>query len=173
MIIDAISFLLLLMAIFKGWRKGFVVALFSFLAFVVGLIAALKLSAATAKWLEGTVNVSAKWLPVLAFLLVFIVVIVVVNLLAKILEQTVEWAMLGWLNKAAGILLYMMFYVFTWSIILFYLGKTNLLSAKTIGQSHSYPIIAPWGPRIVETVADWIPAFRNMFEELSRFFGLF
>ncbi len=173
MLIDLITFLVLLIAVFKGLRNGLIVGVFSLLAFVIGLAAALKFSVVTARWLEGSVNVSAKWLPVIAFLLVFLVTVFLVNLLAKLLEQTIEWAMLGWVNKAGGILLYIVFYLLTWSILLFYLGKTNLLSAKTMEQSNTYPIIAPWGPRVMETIADWIPVFRNMFDELSRFFGLF
>ncbi|MFT4022469.1 MAG: CvpA family protein [Flavihumibacter sp.] len=95
MLIDIITIGLLLMALYKGWRRGLIVAVLSFLALVLGVIAALKLSAVTARWLEGTVNVSAKWMPVLAFLLVFIVVVVLVNLIARLLEHTAEcccWA---------------------------------------------------------------------------------
>ncbi len=44
MLIDIIVVILLVMAIFKGLRKGLIVAVFSFLAFLIGLAAALKLS---------------------------------------------------------------------------------------------------------------------------------
>ncbi|WP_290711444.1 CvpA family protein, partial [Flavihumibacter sp. CACIAM 22H1] len=84
---------------YKGIRNGLVMALFSFAALLLGLLAAVKLSAVTALWLEGTVNVSAKWLPLLAFLLVFVLVVLLVNLVGKLLESTAEWAFLGWVNK--------------------------------------------------------------------------
>ncbi|GAO42840.1 CvpA family protein [Flavihumibacter petaseus] len=173
MLIDAITLLILVLAVFKGWRQGLVVALFSFFAMILGLAAAMKFSVATAHWLEGSVNVSARWLPVLSFLLVFIAVVLLVNLVARLIEQTIELAMLGVLNKAGGILLYIVIYLLTWSILLFYLGKTQLLSAKTMEQSNTYPIIAPWGPKVIDVLGEVMPFFKNMFEELSRFFGLF
>ena len=173
MLIDIITVVLLIMALYKGWRRGLIVAILSFLAMVLGVIAALKFSAVTAKWLEGSVNVSAKWMPVLAFLLVFIVVVVVVNLIAKMLEHTAEMLMLGGLNKLGGILLYSLGYMICWSILLFYIGKTNLVKAETLHNSFSYAIISPWGPRVVETIGNWIPALKDMFADLSRFFGLF
>ena len=72
MLIDIVAFILLLLAIYKGWTKGFIVAVFSFIAFIVGLAAALKLSAVVAAYIGESVSVSQRWLPVIAFLLVFV-----------------------------------------------------------------------------------------------------
>ena len=46
--IDIIFAILIVIAIFKGYRKGFIIAIFSVLAFILGLAAALKLSATIA-----------------------------------------------------------------------------------------------------------------------------
>ena len=51
MVIDIILLILLAFAIIKGYRNGFVVAIFSFLAIVIGLAAAMKLSTWVAGWL--------------------------------------------------------------------------------------------------------------------------
>ena len=69
MLIDIIVLVLLLLAAFKGLRNGLILALFSFLAFVVGLAAAIKLSAVAAGYIGSAVNVSQRWLPVLGNLL--------------------------------------------------------------------------------------------------------
>jgi membrane protein required for colicin V production len=50
--IDIIYIIILAMAALKGFRQGMVVAAFSFVAFFVGLAAAVKLSAIVAVWLE-------------------------------------------------------------------------------------------------------------------------
>ena len=57
MLIDIIAFILLLVAAFKGLRKGLIVAVFSFLAFIIGLAAALKLSTAMADYIGENVDV--------------------------------------------------------------------------------------------------------------------
>jgi membrane protein required for colicin V production len=170
MVLDIITLLVLVWAIFKGLRKGLLMAVFSLLAFIIGLAAALKLSAVTAVWLDDTVNVSARWLPLVSFLVVFIIVVIVVNWAGGLLEKTVEWAYLGWLNKAGGILFYCLLHLFIWSIVLFYLGKIGILSDDSMEQSNTYPIIAPWGPKAMNWFAQLVPFFKDVFEDLGKFF---
>ena len=108
--IDIIFFILILLAVYKGYRQGFIVSLFSIIALMVGLAAAMKLSAVTAGYLEGSINVSARWLPILSFVLVFLLAVFIVRLGAKAIEKTIELAMLGWINRLAGIILYFVLY---------------------------------------------------------------
>ena len=83
MIIDIGFLVVMIFAIFKGLRKGFILGIFSLLAFIIGLAAALKLSAVVAAYLQKDVVTASRWLPVFAFLLVFIVVILLVGIGAK------------------------------------------------------------------------------------------
>src|SRR2546423_540560 len=99
MLIDIIALVLLILSLFKGLRKGLIIAIFSFLAFIIGLAAALKLSAIVADYLGSSTNISHRWLPVLAFIAVFIIVALLVRLGAKMLEGVIAMAMLGWLNR--------------------------------------------------------------------------
>ena len=85
MIIDIGFLILMILAIFKGLRKGFILGIFSLFAFIIGLAAALKLSVVVAAWLQKNVIPASRWLPVLSFLLVFIVVIFLVGLGARLI----------------------------------------------------------------------------------------
>lgn len=170
MFIDLITLAILVVAVFKGFTKGLVMALFSLIGLFIGLAAAIKLSAITAVWLGESVNLSAKWLPLIAFLLVFVLVVVLVNSMGKMLDAAMDWAFLGWLNTAGGILFYSLVYLLIWSVLLFYLGKMELISAAAMEKSVSYPVIAPLGPVTIETLGQLIPAFKHMFEDISQFF---
>ena len=170
MILDIITLLILLWAVFKGISQGLVVALFSLLAVVVGVAAALKFSVFTADWLGTQVSISQKWLPVVAFLLVFIVVVIGVNLIGKLLEKSFELAFLGWLNKAGGILFFALLHLLLWSVLLFYLAKTGIITEKSMEESNTYAIIAPWGPKAMEWMGQFIPVFQDMFKDLGKFF---
>src|SRR4249919_1667686 len=99
MLIDIIFLFLIVLAFFKGIKKGFILAVFSLVGLIVGLAAAIKLSVLVAVYLKDTVNVSAKWLPFLSFILVFIAVLILVRIGATAIEKTIEFAMMGWLNK--------------------------------------------------------------------------
>jgi len=170
MIIDIAALILLAIALYKGFTKGLIVALFSFLALLVGLAAALKLSALVAEYLGTNTNVSGKWLPVLAFLLVFIAAVLLVRLGAKAIEAAFKMAMLGWLNRLGGILFFSLLYLFAFSIILFYAQKIPLIKPETAAASVFYPYLAPLAPKIIQGMATVLPFLKDMFAELSEFF---
>ena len=60
MMIDLIFAVLMVLALFKGFHRGLIVGLFSFVALLVGLAAALKLSTVVAGYLGDSVNISAE-----------------------------------------------------------------------------------------------------------------
>jgi membrane protein required for colicin V production len=171
MIIDILVAIALVMAIIKGFQKGFIIAVFSVLAFIAGIAAALKLSAAVAIWLDTATNIGTKWLPFVSFLLVFISVILLVRLGAKFIEGAITFALMGWLNKLLGIILYALLYIIILSVFLFYTQQMSLFAASTIKESLTYPYIVPWAPKILEAIGTVVPWFKDVFEELGRFFG--
>lgn len=170
MIIDIILFILVVFAIIKGISRGFVVAIFSFIAIIIGVAAAMKLSYIAANWLQQSFNVNGAWLPILSFLLVLLGVILLVRWVANLIQAAINIAMLGWLNKLGGVILYMLIYFFVYSIILFYLTKMEMLTPETISASHTYNLIEPFGPKAVDVLGSIIPVFKNIFEQLSTFF---
>ena len=170
MIVDILAAVCLGLAIFKGISKGFVVALCSLLAWVVGLAAALKLSAVVATYLGRNTGITGQWLPFASFLIVFVIVVLLVRLLAAAIEKALQAAMLGWANRLAGVVLYAVLYFTILSILLFYADKLQLLPANIAAQSVTYAYIAPWGPWLMEVLGMLVPWFRNMFDQLSHFF---
>lgn len=171
MLIDLVFAVLIVMAVIKGYQKGFVIAVFSVLAFIIGLAAALKLSTVVAAYLKDSVSISARWLPVVAFVLVFLVVVILVRLGAKLIEKTIQFALLGWANRVAGILLYAVLYSIIFSIAVFYAEKLQLIRPDTIRSSLTYDFIKPWGPVVMDNFGRVIPVFKDMFTELGDFFN--
>jgi membrane protein required for colicin V production len=170
MFIDIVFGLVIILALWKGYRRGLVVGLFSLLAIFIGLAAALKLSAVVADHLGKAINISQQWLPFLSFLLVFIVVIILVRLAAKALEASVNWAMLGWANKLGGIICYLLLYSIIFSVLLFYAEKMQWIRSSAIEGSVTYSYLKPWGPKAIDLFGELIPWFRNLFKELEAFF---
>ena len=170
MFIDIIAIVLVVLAIIKGFSKGLVVAIFSLLAFVIGLAAAIKLSAVVAEYLGTNTNISQRWLPILAFAIVFFVVVLLVRLGAKAMEGALKTVMLGWLNKLGGVVFYFLLYFFIFSIILFYATQLHIIKPETIETSSTYPIIYPMAPVVMDALGSLIPFFKNMFADLENFF---
>lgn len=170
MMIDILFFILMILAIIKGLRKGFIIAVFSFLAFFIGLAAAMKLSVVVTSWLHSNTNVGERWLPFIAFALVMIGVALLVRWCALLIEKTLQIAMLGFVNKLAGVFLYCILYTLLLSVVLFYAVQIEIIKPETVAQSKSYPFIAPWGPKAINLFGDIIPLFKNMFHQLEDFF---
>lgn len=168
--IDIIFFFLVLMALFKGYRQGFIVAVFSVVALLVGLVAAMKLSVVAAAYLASSTNISARWLPVISFALVFLVVVILIRFTSALVQKAAEAVMLGWLNRLAGMVLYLAIYTIVFSVVLFYADKIHLLSASALASSITYPFIRPCGPAVIGAIGYVIPVFKDMFHELEGFF---
>ena len=170
MFIDIIALILLVWAAFKGLRNGLIVGLFSFFAFIIGLAAALKLSAVAAEYIGTNTNIGKRWLPFIAFAGVFLIVVLLVRLGAKAIEGVLRMAMLGWLNKLGGILLYILLHFFIFSILLFYVDQLHLIKKETLEASVLFPYIQPLAPNIIDALGYLLPFFKNMFVELEGFF---
>lgn len=170
MIIDVLFCILLIAAVYKGYTKGFIVALFSFLAIIIGLAAALKLSAVVAGWLHNNTNIAASWLPFIAFALVMVGVILLVRFTAGVIQKSVELMLMGWANKIAGIVFYALLYICVFSVMLFFAVELNLLKQDTLTQSKSYTFIQPFGPKVITGFGKIVPIFRDVFSQLETFF---
>jgi membrane protein required for colicin V production len=171
MIIDLFIAVLLVLAIFKGYSRGLIVGLFSLVAIIIGLAAAIKLSAVVAGYIGQNVKVAESWLPIISFFIVFLGVILLVRLGAKAIEKTVELALLGWVNKLGGIILYIVLYMLVASVLLFYLEQVRIIQPDVFASSVTWPYVEPWGPRVIGAFGKIIPFFRDMFGELETFFG--
>jgi len=158
------------MGILKGYTRGLIVAVFTFVAYIIGLAAALKLSAVVAVSLSEKAHVSGSWLPVLSFALVFIAVVLVVRLAAKLVKKAVSMALLGWVDVLGGILLYFLLYVFIYSVILFYADKIGLISTEAKAASKTFEYISPIGPTVTNGLATILPMFKDIFDQLAHFF---
>ncbi|MBC7720689.1 MAG: CvpA family protein [Pedobacter sp.] len=170
MAIDIFFFILMLYAIYKGYSRGFIVSAVSLFAIIVGLAAALKLSVIVANWLRESTDISSQWLPFVSFIIVMIGVIFLLRLMANVLQKSVEFLLMGWVNKIGGMLFYAIIYTMVFSVVLFYANKMNILKQETISASKCYPFVQPWGIKVINGFGKIIPIFKDLFTQLETFF---
>ncbi len=170
MFLDLVLIIILILAIVKGYQRGLIVGVFSFVAIIIGLAAAMKLSTVVAGYIGQAIKVSDEWLPVISFAVVFILVVLLIRLGANMIQKTVEISMLGWVNRLGGILFYITIYGMVYSIVLFYAEQLKLLQPDTIEKSATYSYIQPLGPKVINGFGSVVPVFKGMFTELQSFF---
>ena len=141
--LDIVFIGMMITAVIKGLRNGLIVAVFSIIGWILGLYAALKFSDALAELLKDSINISERWLSIIAFILIFSAVTLIIGLGARIVEKTFEFALMGWLNRIGGIFFYVLLYTLIFSVIVYFADKVKLLSEETISSSKVYPFIEP------------------------------
>ncbi|MFZ1858654.1 MAG: CvpA family protein [Chitinophagaceae bacterium] len=170
MLLDLIFAVILVLAILKGYQRGLVIGLFSLVAVIIGLAAAMKLSTVVAGYIGKAVKVSEEWLPIVSFAVVFLIVLLLIRLGARAIEKAIEVVLLGWVNKIGGIILFAAIYITVFSVLLFYAEQMKLLQADTIDKSVTYSFVQPWGPKAMNGFGSIVPIFKDMFSELEQFF---
>ncbi len=130
-------------AVFKGIRNGLIVAIFSIVGWILGIIAAFKFSDVAAGYLKGLVSMSPRTLYIVSFVIVFLLVMLLVNLGAKLVEKTVELAFLGWINRLGGIFFYVLLYTLIFSVMIYFAERVKLISDESIAASRVYPWVKP------------------------------
>lgn len=169
--IDAVFALMILFACINGYKKGLIVASFSILAFIAGIAAALKLSSVVAARLSTNIHATGKWVPVISFVAVFLLVTLIISMTGKLVQKSVEFVMLGWVNRLGGVLLFALLYSIIFSVFLFYARQLNLFDKQSFEKAQCYIFIKPLGPAVINKLGNIIPFFKGMFNLLSDFFN--
>lgn len=170
MLLDLVFAVILVLAVLQGYQKGLIVGLFSLIAIIIGLAAAIKLSTVVAELIGKSISISQEWLPLISFAVIFLIVILLIRWAAKLIEKSVEIAMLGWVNKLGGVIFYVAIYTIIFSVVLFYLEQMKIIQPETIHKSVSYSFVQPWGPKAINGFGAIIPVFKDLFGELEKFF---
>jgi membrane protein required for colicin V production len=105
-------------AAWRGFKKGFIIEVFTLLALLVGIYAGIHFSDWTANVIKGNVDMEDSYLPVIAFTLTFLAVGAMVYFAGKMLEQMVRVVNLSPLNKILGVAFGLIKMIYTLSVVL-------------------------------------------------------
>lgn len=171
MILDVIGITFIILFFIRGYMKGFIIAAFSLLAIILGIICALKLSHALAVFLFDKGIVTSGWAQLVSYIIIFVGVILLVRLIAKAIETALNLVMLGLVNKLFGGILYAFTAAFIWSSLLWLFNQMHLISPETIAASHSYKWFTPVAPWVCTHLGHLLPFAKNTFADLQQFFN--
>lgn len=171
MVIDIITIALIVIFFIKGYMKGVIVALFSVVAFVLGIICALKLSELLASFLFEQGLVTSGWAQLVSYIILFVGVVILVNLLARAIEKTMEAVWLGWANKVLGGIFYAFVGLIVLSTFLWLGNEMNLIPREQVSASKTYPYTVAVAPWIAAQVGLLWPMSKELFADLEMFFN--
>ena len=132
---------------YKGYQKGLLVALFSLLAFFLGLFMAIKFTA-----------------PISAIL------ILVIHLLSKALKTILDFTPLGILDNILGAGLNIFKIAFVLSVLFWVIDSLGIdFSKEYIDNSIILAYIIPFAPVSFKVIGSFIPYFKDIFDMLDLF----
>jgi membrane protein required for colicin V production len=150
--LDIILGVVLVFSFVIGFRKGFFVALASFIGLIAGIYGAVYFSDYAASYLTSYFDWSERTLQLAAFALTFLVILIVISLAGKILTKIADFAMLGILNKILGGAFNLLKFAFILSVILMFLNASTfneLVSEEQQEESVLYEPIASLAPIVM------------------------
>ena len=170
MALDFIGITIIIIFFIRGYMKGIIIAAFSVLAILLGIICALKLSGVLATFLYKKGLVTSGWGQIVSYLILFTAVFLLVRILARAIQTSVKAVLLGGLDKIIGGALYAFIAAVVWSSLLWIANQAHVVTHETIAASKTYPYLSPIAPWVFEHVGRLLPFAKNIFKDLQHFF---
>lgn len=101
-LVDIFIGLAFLLAIFNGWRRGFLLEMLSMVIILLGIWAAMEFSSVAESALKIRVSWSGQKTQLIAFVITFAVVVLGVSLLGKVLTKAINKTPIGLVNCMLG-----------------------------------------------------------------------
>ncbi len=156
---------ILVLGVYLGYKRGFLMELFFLLALVAGVLVGFKLMGWGVEVLTKRFNADTTILPYISFFIIFLLVVVLVIFIGGRIKNSLDKTFLGRMDAIAGAVLGLLKYTFSLSIILWLLEsfKFDWLTTWT-ADSKLYPLIAPVGPKVSSFFGDFLPFFKETFK---------
>ena len=122
---DIIIIIPLIWGGYKGFKKGFIIEIASFIALGLGIWGGMRFSSISAKYLSSAFEISENVMPLISFAVTFIAIVIVVFTFAKMLQKIITMVALGFINRATGALFGMLKFGLIMSVLI---NFTNILN---------------------------------------------
>ncbi|MFY0605738.1 MAG: CvpA family protein [Cyclobacteriaceae bacterium] len=151
----------------KGYMKGLIVEIFSFLAFFVGLFVAIELTIPVATKFFNTSDYF-QLLTIAVFVGLFLVAVLIINLGAKTIKKVVDLTFLGFLDNILGSVAGIFKWAFIVSVFFWVFDSIGVqLPLDQSEESVIYPAIESLGPKTFEILGEILPFLQDMIDSLK------
>ena len=163
-VVDIALICLILIGAFSGYREGFLMELFSFVAIILGVIGGFKLMGYAMILLDARFDLNESLLPYIAFAVVFIAILIAVRLLGKLIKVTIDTTFLGRVDQAAGAGLGLLKTIFLVSVVLWIIDAMDFdLPEAWTNDSWLLPRVQAFAPAVAAWIGDYVPFFQDVF----------
>jgi membrane protein required for colicin V production len=167
--IDIILILPLALAIISGYRKGLIIEIAALVAFIIGIIACLKLTHKVILFVHPWTG-DSKWVPLICYLVVFLAVYLLVMWIGKLLEKVVKIVQLGLINRLLGVLFSLLKMCFFISLVLWLINQVHLIPDDVKDHSVVYKALNHFASDTLTFLSNYLPYVKGEISEIEQFF---
>jgi membrane protein required for colicin V production len=151
-----------------GFKKGFILEIITLLALILAVIGGFHFLHWGMSVLTDNFQLSGKFLPFLAFLLIFVGIVAIVNAIGQVLKKVVHMAFLGGVDRIAGALLGAVKFVFFFSVLIWAFQIFGVeLPQHLQDDSFFYTYVVALAPATVEIFGFIIPATADLMDKIA------
>jgi membrane protein required for colicin V production len=164
MYIDLVFLLFALYGFWMGYRKGLIRTLFSLLSFVIGLLLTLKFSPYVIEFMMNVFHLEKILALIIGLLLCFFLIMGVVKWIGNSIEKMLMKAKLNTFNKIQGGIILSFLMIVTYSVIIWFLDKTQLISDHQRLASRTYPFLVELPAKMQTFLMEFKPLFEKFWQ---------
>ncbi|WP_436514724.1 CvpA family protein [Ekhidna sp. To15] len=152
----------------KGYLRGFIVELFSFIAFIIGLLLALELTIPVAENLFAESNYF-EVIAVIVFISLFILLSMAIKMGAKAIKKALDMTPFGTLDNVAGAVAGLLKWAFLLSIVLWVFESVGFDLVERYGdKTMLFPYIVDIGPTVFGWLGYVIPFIQDLIDSMEN-----
>ena len=151
-----------------GFKKGFILEIITLLALILAVIGGFHFLHWGMSMLTDNFQLSGRFLPFLAFILIFVGIIAIVNAIGQALKKIIPMAFLGGIDRIAGSVLGAIKFVFLFSILIWVFQIFGVEMPQHLqDDSFLYSYVVALAPATVEIFSFIIPASSDLMDDIS------
>ena len=165
--LDLFLIFVLLFSAYKGYQKGLLIAIFSLLAFFLGLFMAIKFTAPISVNFFSE-SIYFEWIAIAIFIAIFSILIFGIHLLSKALKIILDFTPFGIFDNILGAGLNIFKISFVLSMLFWVSDSLGIdFSNEYINNSIILDYIIPFAPKSFELIGFFVPHFKEIFDMLD------
>ena len=151
-----------------GFKKGFILEIITLLALILAVIGGFHFLHWGMSVLTDNFQLSGKFLPFLAFLLIFVGIVAIVNAIGQVLKKVIHMAFLGGVDRIAGALLGAVKFVLFFSVLIWVFQIFGVeLPQHLQDDSFLYTYVVAIAPATIDLFGFIIPASSELMDDIS------
>ena len=166
--LDLIILIPMALGAIGGFKKGFVLEIITLLALILAVIGGFHFLHWGMSVLTDNFQLSGRFLPFLAFLLIFVGIIAIVNAIGQALKKIIHMAFLGGIDRIAGAVLGAVKFVFLFSILIWAFQVFGIELPQHLQEdSFLYTYVVALAPATVDLFGFIIPASADLMDKIA------